>query len=46
MKLEIGKIFLKIRKIENMFTINFEDGREAPYKASITNNDIKRWEMH
>ena len=21
---------------ENMFTINLEDGREAPYKASIT----------
>ena len=27
---------------ENMFTINLEDGREAPYKASIINFTIKR----
>ena len=27
-------LFYDVR-IENMFTINLEDGREAPYKASI-----------
>jgi len=31
---------------ENMFTINLEDGCEAPSKASITNNDIKSRQMH
>ena len=38
-------LFYDVHK-ENMFTINLEDGREAPSKASITNNDIKRWQMH
>ena len=34
-------LFYDVHK-ENMFTINLEDGREAPYKASIhTYNDIK-----
>jgi len=41
--------FAKIRKLffffydvhkENMFTINLEDGREAPYKASFQNKPI------
>ena len=33
-------LFYDVHK-ENMFTINLEDGREAPYKASINNIDNK-----
>ena len=32
-------LFYDVQK-ENMFTINLEDGREAPYKASIINSGI------
>ena len=33
-------LFYDVHK-ENMFTINLEDGREAPFKASIANFNIK-----
>ena len=34
LKIHILVLFYDVHK-ENMFTINLEDGREAPYKASL-----------